>query len=79
MGDYTPTTEEVRKAYIGNRWSLDQEFERLAGPEFDRWLAAERARVWDEAVEATAAAIWSDPRRPRWTWTLPDNPYKETS
>lgn len=49
MTEYTPTTEEVRYAYgIGrNETWLDDGSKPL--PQFDRWLEAERARIWDEA------------------------------
>lgn len=55
MSDYTPTTDEARIA-----WAMQCADERATGPAerilvaiqadagFDRWLAAERARVWDE-------------------------------
>ena len=48
--NYTPTTNRVRSIY-GTYWSsvnpgeADQE---SFGAEFDRWLAAERAKAWDE-------------------------------
>jgi len=40
--DYTPTTEEVRKDYAegGHYRSIADR-----GPEFDRWLAAERSKA----------------------------------
>ena len=42
MTDYTPSTQEVKEWYAD---SID----RLGGEgEFDRWLNAERARIWDE-------------------------------
>lgn len=57
MGDFTPTTEQVRFAYIDHRdfdsqvglseWPGDDE----VGWEFDRWLATVKAEAWGEAVE----------------------------
>ena len=37
---YTPTTEEIRKSYIGEPTHF---MDQLVGAEFDRWLAAEIA------------------------------------
>lgn len=57
MSDYTPTTEEVRAAYIGKpaHW-LDEQI----GTKFDRWLALHDAEV-------TAAAMY--PQKPgAWEW-----------
>lgn len=46
MSDYTPTTDEVRQSYVTD----DHDRHMVLDPsaEFDRWLAAERARIWDE-------------------------------
>jgi hypothetical protein len=42
MTDYTPTTDEVRQAYI---WDEDD------AAEFDRWLAVHDKEVLDKAAE----------------------------
>lgn len=79
--DYTPTTEDVRVRYALDRGAAVQRPYFPALADFDRWLAAERARVWDEAMEATAAAVWAESPgtfKPPWTWIEPTNPYKET-
>lgn len=48
MSGYTPTTDEVREdfAYPWEGFKQDREGRLEA---FDRWLNAERARVWDDA------------------------------
>lgn len=38
MTDYTPTTEEIRKCYMGYD---------APSPAFDRWLNAQLADAWD--------------------------------
>ena len=60
MSDFMPTTDEVRGAYIGNRWSVDQEFERLTGPEFDRWLAAHDREVAARTLRELHAEMSTD-------------------
>lgn len=75
---YTPTTDEVRGAWI----ALTQ-----APESFDRWLIAERKRVaelaqsraraeaWEEGITAFDQAIIKDVDDP---WSqLPDNPYRQ--
>lgn len=55
MSDYTPTTEEVRKAWadwVTSDW--------LATEQFDRWLAEVRADIWDEGF---SAQLWSEQSR----------------
>jgi len=47
MSEYTPSTAEVLEAYVRFR---DWEAGSVAA--FDRWLASERARVWDEGRAA---------------------------
>lgn len=42
MNDYTPTTEEVRERFMR---------EMPLGDEFDRWLAQERAKAWNEGFD----------------------------
>jgi len=44
--NYTPTTEQVRRSYWYN--TSDSYSAALSDAEFDRWLAAERAKAWDE-------------------------------
>jgi hypothetical protein len=42
--EYTPTTEEIRKGYIGEP---DHFMDPLVGAEFDRWLAAHVSTLTD--------------------------------
>ena len=53
MGDYTPTTQEVREVYA---WEDNYPYEGEHSPEraawFDRWLNAERARIWEQCAQA---------------------------
>lgn len=86
MTDYTPTTEEVRCAYIADfGWHAHD-----SGADFDRWYAEVIRKAKAEAWEEGAAAAWFEsgvlqygddyPRdNPSW---LPfsirkTNPYKE--
>lgn len=51
--DYpTPNTDQVSEAYADTRWDEYGSYEwggyRAA---FDRWLAAEKAKAWDEGYE----------------------------
>lgn len=60
--DYTPTTETVRGAYQFVAQEVDWDGNVVvsvdeAGAQFDRWLAAERARVEAEVRERIAAEI----------------------
>lgn len=74
MSDYTPTTEQVRFAYIDHRdfdsqvglseWPGDDE----VGWEFDRWLATVKAEAWEQGYDA--APLGGRPRQ--------ENPYRET-
>lgn len=62
MGDYTPTTGEVRGIYEVARALHPEATGGLASPgevmaEFDRWLNAERARIWAEGYLANAVEI----------------------
>ena len=62
MGDFTPTTEQVRFAYIDHRdfdsqvglseWPGDDE----VGWEFDRWLASVKAEAWEQGRRAEEKA-----------------------
>lgn len=95
--NYTPTTEEVRWGW----WSLLLEGaassaaledagweEERSLAQFDRWLAAERTKAWDEGYEAAARfhespkGHWQNnhPRAGIRTWIAdpaPKNPYRE--
>jgi len=44
--EWTPTTDEVRQGWIF-AGETSREEDRAA---FDRWLAAEKAAVWDAAI-----------------------------
>lgn len=49
MSEYTPTTEEVRDYYVEGRLQTHDGMEPTNEAQFDRWLDAERKRVWEEA------------------------------
>lgn len=54
MSDYTPTTEEIRRAYTSyTQPSLSDNGELFYGTsvEFDRWLLQERHRVAEMAIK----------------------------
>ena len=79
MTDYTPTTEEVRKAWKmmpDDRYNKGDLMGQLtSGIEFDRWLAEVKAEAWEEGITAFDQAIIKDVDDP---WSqLPDNPYRE--
>lgn len=52
--EYTPTTEAVRRDYIFAQGSNDTGEQRLEGEEFDRWLAAHDAEVFQRGREDVA-------------------------
>lgn len=59
--EYTPTTDEVREAYADSRWDQYNDLHpwgEFAG-NFDRWLAAEKAKwqaeAWTEGVLLVAS------------------------
>lgn len=71
---YTPSTDDVRDAYAERGSShLDRRkwYTKLRFARFDRWLAAERARIWAEgaAYVLEGYAIPGDPSDA--------NPYKD--
>lgn len=72
--NYTPTTEQVRRSYWYN--TSDSYSAALSDAEFDRWLAAERAKAWDEGRESLAADIAS-PLLDNMTKRQTKNPYRE--
>lgn len=49
--DYTPTTEQVRDAYMEGTRSF---WHPIPGPEFDRWLVAHDAEVRADQQEQDA-------------------------
>ena len=68
MADYTPTTGEVRDAYVRRRadekrFFYDSRTRPRARAEFERWLATHDREVaekaWDEAVD-TLSRHWED-------------------
>lgn len=68
MSEYTPTTEDVAFYYEGP--DMDAA-ERRA--EFDRWLAGERAKAWDEGFcVGERSGAREDPLNP-----YTENPYRE--
>lgn len=60
---YTPSTEEIK----GQACRLGGWHEAA----FDRWLAAEKAQVWDKAYQAGAYDTLLSPR-----WAT-ENPYRQ--
>ena len=50
--DYTPTTEEVQRAYRNSEYG---------GPdtEFDRWLAEVKAQTWEEGWNSYPDSYWN--------------------
>lgn len=59
--DYTPTTEEVRSAWMDGLSSL--------GAEFDRWLAEVKAQAWEEGfVHGAGSPV---------TGSITHNPYRQ--
>ncbi|GAB3166945.1 hypothetical protein GCM10027059_26700 [Myceligenerans halotolerans] len=55
MSDYTPTTDEVRGAWVTARCTRDEDIPGQVA-EFDRWLAEHDREVAARALEATARA-----------------------
>lgn len=87
MSEYTPTTEQVRKAYKSGAWLRADVQESAWKPgvyasryyaEFDRWLAAHdrqvRAEAWDEGYSTGLDYMsqWLDGDEDE-----PENPYRE--
>lgn len=74
MSEYTPDTEEVRNGWVccvfdsGGVWVSKAAYEdaqwnqRRAEAQFDRWLAAEKAKWQAEALREAASGIqvWED-------------------
>lgn len=59
MSDYTPTTEEVREAWIIARYwddyelfDIDEKMRDEESAQFDRWLKQVKAEAWDEGFDA---------------------------
>ena len=54
MSDYTPTTEEVRGAFVvgcdfsNHLGAGSDDLSDASSPEFDRWLNEVKAQVWEE-------------------------------
>ena len=66
MSEYTPTTDEVRKAYVSHevqelrRRGKDEAHDsEMTTAEFDRWLAQVQAEAKSRALE-DAADDWED-------------------
>lgn len=71
--EYTPTTEEVREAYLDRKdfedavSFIERRGDEVAAAEFDRWLNTVRAEAWDEGYDA--APMGGRPRQ--------ENPYRK--
>lgn len=89
MSDYTPTTEEVRKAYLSLRGGITW-YEGKAeaiDAQFDRWLAGVKADAYDKAIKAlfigpaelleVKAQAWAEGVADRNRYDYPENPYRE--
>ena len=72
-GDYTPTTEEVRKAHVTSWFVPEPE---RAVDEFDRWLASVRADAWDEGYAARPMQVVAETERGPMYSMHADNPYR---
>jgi hypothetical protein len=71
MSDYTPTTEEMRKAYA--RYPGDWiRANREARKQFDRWLAEVKAQAWEEGNKQAHQDIDGE-----WPTSYTSNPYRE--
>ena len=68
MSDYVPTTEEVRMAYVGAKFSPFRKTDAADRAEFERWLASVKAAAWDEAIGEAAE---------QGTIQIPTNPYRD--
>jgi hypothetical protein len=67
---YTPTTDEVRLGYVGPHSAHAEQARLNREAEFDRWLASEKAKAWDEGATAEARGAGFEP-------ALELNPYRE--
>lgn len=71
--NYTPTTEEVREAYLDRKdfedavSFIERRGDEVATAEFDRWLATMKAEAWEQGYDA--APLGGRPRQ--------ENPYRE--
>lgn len=73
MTDYTPSTEDVERCYVyadANSELNPGLAERKARAEFDRWYAAESARLRAEGA-AEALEAFADANRMPWTMFYP--------
>lgn len=80
MSEYTPSTKQVRDGY---RYDPEAEYRdpitphhEINGRAFDRWLASERARIWDEGAQWAAVELGAIGQVEN-QWVAPsDNPYR---
>jgi hypothetical protein len=77
MGEYTPTIAEIRDAFCGSiklaSKSPAENF-HIGARLFDRWLNAERARIWEQcAQEGWEAELYGHKRRDK---LMARNPYE---
>lgn len=79
---YTPTTEEVRNAYIEDEFGIPRESHLIPG--FERWLASVQAEAWEQGKRAEEKAwIHAFDGHPVEEGDMcdqcsTDNPYRET-
>ena len=48
MGEFTPSTEQVRAEYVRN----SGDYAKIMGEYFDRWLVNIKSEAWDQAIES---------------------------
>lgn len=73
MSEYTPTTEEVRRYWVG-KWVPSAELEA----QFDRWLAEVQRAAAEKAVDAFEDAVLAHIREHGTsTENWPTNPYRK--
>lgn len=70
MSDYTPTTEDIRNAYMSGDWNDnptdDDAMKRHFAAKFDRWLTAHDAEVRADEREKVAQRIAAVSLAPEW-------------
>jgi hypothetical protein len=62
MSEYTPTTEQMRSAWIANRWeSIGQLRSEGSDAEVDRWLLAHDAEIRTATLKEAAVKLLASP------------------
>jgi hypothetical protein len=71
---YTPTTDEVCLGYVGPHSAHAEQSRLNREAEFDRWLASEKAKAWDEGFNKAGRWLLHGEPSPD---VAPANPYRE--